>query len=104
MKSLDGHSVLCSPVLTPQIVGGAFPPGLVTENLSAMHWEAVEEAIPVLPTLPLLMVVTAVSMVEGPVMVKAMKSNRSCPGNRDGNYFMIFISWQAVLFSESTSL
>ena len=37
---------LCSPLLVPQIVGGAFPPGFKTEKVSVKHWVAAEAPVP----------------------------------------------------------
>ena len=61
---------LCSPVLTPQMPGGALPPGLVTVKRSAKHWPELEEEMPLDAMLPLLIRFTLIMDVEGPVVTK----------------------------------
>ncbi len=72
---------LCSPVFSPQMVGGDDPPGFVTENVSVRHcvrWVADSVAEEGAVARPPFKVVTAVVVATtGPVMENVSKSRRS---------------------------
>ena len=76
---------LCSPVLVPQMVGGPSPLGLLTENVSVRHCDAVVASAPAAVTpvgSPFRRAATVVVEVDGPVIWKVWKSSRSCGGKR----------------------
>lgn len=55
----------------PHMMGGAFPPGLVTLNVSVRHWLAeVTSTVAAPVTIPLIVIPVVTVSVEGPVMVK----------------------------------
>ncbi len=76
---------LCCPVLTPQMVGGLVPSGLLTLKVSVRHWPKVASGIPVAagvslavtPADPFLRRAAKSVRRLGPVMVKVSKSRRS---------------------------
>ncbi len=71
--------LLCWLLLTPQMVGGEVPLGLVTVKVSVRHCPLMATAPTVVATvadgLPLLILVTEVVVVLGPAMVKEVKSS-----------------------------
>ncbi len=74
------YFLLCWLLLTPQMVGGEFPLGLVTVKVSVRHCPLMATAPTVVATvvdgLPLLILVTEVVVVLGPAIVKEVKSRR----------------------------
>ena len=68
---------LCWFALTPQMTGGAEPPGLDTVKVSVRHW--VDSDWPWVPPdtgTPFRVLVTTVVAVDGPATVKETKSRR----------------------------
>ncbi len=60
------------------MVGGAFPPGLVTVKVSVRHWvRVVAEVVVPAARSPLDRLTAVVVATTGPVMPKEMKSRRS---------------------------
>ncbi len=71
--------ILCSPVFVPQMEGGLKPPPpLDTEKVSVRHMEASVTDMSALstmtPAIPLTLV-TELVLVDGPAMVKVVKSS-----------------------------
>lgn len=70
--------LLCCPVFVPQITGGAFPWGEVTEKVSVRHSVACVTGAPfALFCSPFSNVVTVCVRVLGPLITKVLKSSRS---------------------------
>ena len=67
--------LLCSPELTPQRTGLVDPPGLVTENESVKHCDAVDTSTPPAFVAPFRILVEVSVKVLGPVMTKVLKSS-----------------------------
>lgn len=75
------RSLQCSPVLVPQMTGGALPDGLVTWKVSVRHCPSVVTSRPfrLTPTrLSKRASPTVVVNVLGPLMTKLLKSSLNC--------------------------
>ena len=70
---------LCSPVFNPQMTEGACPPGLVTENESVRHCPNDVTSCNPVPAAgaPFRVFELESEAVEGPAMLKVLKSKRS---------------------------
>lgn len=74
------QSLLCSPVLVPQIVGGVTEPGLVTVNVSWRHLVcSVVDMPPATPNvgIPFKTLLDVILVVDGPLTTNMLKSSRS---------------------------
>lgn len=78
--NLSPSSLLCSPELIPQIVGGDAPDGEITENESVKHFDAIVISVPAssTPMAPANITPAVTVVVEGPVMENWSKSSRIC--------------------------
>ena len=68
---------LCSPVLTPQIIGGVLFPGLVTVNASVSQWPYMAASPPPVLGEPFKRNVLFSVLVLGWAIVKVLKSSLS---------------------------